>query len=64
MNAETYYKKVKPSKPRNPVARDLKHDGVLRSQTIGDKRAKQLQNEAKKRELALLKMNRKDYNDE
>ena len=64
MNAETYYKKVKPSKPRNPVARALKHDGVLRSQTIGDKRAKQLQNEAKKRELALLKMNRKDYNDE
>ena len=64
MNAETYYKKVKPSKPRNPVASALKHDGVLRSQTIGDKRAKQLENEAKKRELAFLKMNRKDYNDE
>ena len=64
MNAETYYKKVKPSKPRNPVARALKHDGVLRSQTIGDKRSKQLENEAKKREIAFLRMNKKDYDDD
>ena len=63
MNAETYYKKVKPSKPRNPVARALKHDGVLRSQTIGDKRAKQLENDAKKRELAFLKMNKEMYDE-
>ena len=61
---KTYYKKVKPSKPRNPVARALKHDGVLRSQTIGDKRAKQLENDAKKRELAFLRMNKEMYDAE
>ena len=54
----------KPMKQRNPVAKALREDGVLRSQTIADKRSKQLENEAKKRELAFLKMNRKDYNDE
>ena len=60
---KTYYKKVKPSKPRNPVARALKHDGILRSQTIGDKRSKQLENEAKKRELAFLRMNKEMYDE-
>ena len=54
----------KPMKQRNPVAKALREDGVLRSQTIADKRSKQLENEAKKRELAFLRMNRKDYDDE
>ena len=56
------YKKVK--RQPNPVAKALKHDGVLRSQTIGDKRSRQLENDAKKREIAFLRMNRKDYDDE
>ena len=54
----------KPMKQRNPVAKALREDGVLRSQTIADKRSKQLENEAKKRELAFLRMNRKDYDNE
>ena len=54
------YKKVK---TRNPVAKALREDGVLRSQTIADKRSKQLENEAKKRELAFLRMNKEMYDD-
>ena len=38
----------KPMKKRNPVAKALREDGILRSQTIADKRSKQLENEAKK----------------
>ena len=55
------YKKVK---TQNPVAKALKEDGVLRPKVIGDKRSKILENRAKKRELAFLRMNRKDYDNE
>ena len=53
----------KPMKKRNPVAKALREDGILRSQTIADKRSKQLENEAKKRELAFLRMNKEMYDD-
>ena len=55
-----YYKKAK---PRNPVAKALKTDGVLRPKVIGDKRSKIIENRAKRRELDFLRMNRKDYDD-
>ena len=54
----------KPMRQRNPVAKALKHDGVLRQKVIGDKRSKQLENEAKKRELAFLRMNKEMYDAE
>ena len=54
----------KPMRQRNPVAKALKEDGVLRPKVIGDKRSKSLENQAKKRELAFLRMNRKDYDNE
>ncbi len=56
------HKKIK--RPPNPIAKALKHDGVLRPKVIGDKRSKILENRAKKRELAFLRMNRKDYDNE
>lgn len=56
------YKKVK--RQPNPIAKALKHDGVLRPKVIGDKRSKQLENQARKRELEFLRMNRKDYENE
>jgi len=57
-------KKLEQHKPSNPVAKALKHDGVLRPKVIGDKRSKIIENQARKRELAYFKMNRKDYDNE
>ena len=54
----------KPMRQRNHEAKALKEDGVLRPKVIGDKRSKILENQAKKRELAFLRMNRKDYDNE
>ena len=54
----------KPMRQRNPVAKAFKEDGVLRPKVTGDKRSKILENQAKKRELAFLRMNRKDYDNE
>ena len=54
----------KPMRQRNPVAKALKEDGVLRPKVIGDKRSKQLENEAKKRELAFLRRNKEMYDAE
>ena len=56
-------KKLKVPKPSNPIAKALKNDGVLRPKVIGDKRLKMLENQARKRELEYLRMNRKDYDD-
>ena len=62
--ARIMYKKVKRRRPRNTLHAQALKDGVLRPKVIGDKRHKFLENQAKKRELAFLRMNRKDYDNE
>ncbi len=61
--ARIMYKKVKRRRPRNTLHAEALKDGILRGQTIGDKRSKQLENEAKKRELAFLRMNKEMYDE-
>ena len=49
---KTYYKNPRQNKP-NPVAKELKHSGMFRAQTISDKREKEQQRRHEKGELNL-----------
>ena len=49
---KTYYKNPRQNTP-NPVAKELKHNGMFRAQTIGDKREKEQRRRHEKRELDL-----------
>lgn len=64
MESETIMPNTKQPKPRNNVHKQALKDGVLRPKVIGDKRSKIIENQARKRELAYFKMNRKDYDNE
>jgi len=64
--AKIIYKSVKhlrKNKPRNELHAEALKSGILRSQTIGDKRAKTLENEHKKRLIAIRKMNEETYDE-
>ena len=61
--ARIMYKKVKRIRPRNTLHAQALKDGVLRPKVIGDKRQKFLENQAKKRELEYMRMNKEMRDD-
>ena len=61
--ARIMYKKVKRRRPRNTLQAQALKDGVLRPKVIGDKRHKFLENQAKKRELEYMRMNKEMRDD-
>ena len=61
--AKIIHKKPLPKRPRNLLHAEMVTQGILTHKVIGDKRAKILENRAKKRAMEFKKMNKEDYDD-